>query len=136
MSVPTPASLKKQLDQKKSESSAKAASSAPASTKTASERSSSPKKPFVRPEHLTQRPFKDNEALRKLATPAKKSTTKERATAANKRKQDRDYLIKQVKRRKDSGMSNVAIGKELGLAESTIRGLLKPTVKNTNKENN
>ena len=33
-------------------------------------------------------------------------------------------------------MSNVAIGKQMGLAESTVRGLLNSPVKNTNKENN
>ena len=34
-------------------------------------------------------------------------------------------------------MSNVAIGKKMGMNESTIRGLLKsPANKNTSKENN
>lgn len=136
MSVPTPASLKAQIDKKKSESSA-----ASASTKTDSARSSSPKKPFVRPEHLTQRPFKDNEALRKLASPARKSTTKKdtskaRVAAAAKRQKDREAAVKTAHELKDKGMSNVAIGKQMGLAESTVRGLLNSPVKNTNKENN
>ena len=45
--------------------------------------------------------------------------------------------IDQARKLHDKGMSNVAIGKQMGLNESTIRGLLNPkNAKNTSKENN
>ena len=70
MNVPTPASLKAQIDKKKAlvstdrSDSSNSASSAKEKAPRAS--SNSPKREFVRPEHLTQRPFKDNEQLQKL----------------------------------------------------------------------
>ena len=70
MNVPTPTSIKAQIDKKKAlapseqPDSSKSASSAKEKAPRAS--SNSPKREFVRPEHLTQRPFKDNEQLQKL----------------------------------------------------------------------
>lgn len=56
MSIPTPSQLKKQLDEKKSTVS-ETQESTPDSAKTESKTSTVEKKPFVMPEHLTQRPF-------------------------------------------------------------------------------
>lgn len=153
MNVPTPASIKAQIDKKKAlESSEQADSSKSASSakEKAPRAGSKPaKKDFVRPEHLTQRPFKDNEALVNLrksfpdakikatkstATTRKVSTTEQRKAASLKRKQDRAKSVATALKLKDKGLSNVAIGKQMGINESSVRGLLNP--KNTSKENN
>lgn len=148
MNVPTPASIKAQIDKKKVlESSEKPESnpSALSEKETVSpEPTSSLPKPrlakreYVRPEHLTQRPFKDNEALIELKgklPQEKKPLT--RAQLQKKREKDRAYNVKIAKSLKEKGMSNVAIGKKMGMAESSIRGLLNPPTKKTpSKEKN
>lgn len=150
MNVPTPVSIKAQIDKKKAlapseqPDSSKSASSAKEKAPRAS--SNSPKREFVRPEHLTQRPFKDNEQLQKLKDTLPQNRkqnhkpqteSEKRAAAAKKRAKDRAYNVKIAKSLKEKGMSNVAIGKKMGMNESTIRGLLKPPAnKNTSKENN
>ena len=150
MNVPTPTSIKAQIDKKQAlapvegSDSSKSASSAKEKAPRAS--SNSPKREFVRPEHLTQRPFKDNEQLQKLKDTLPQNRkqnhkpqteSEKRAAAAKKRAKDRAYNVKIAKSLKEKGMSNVAIGKKMGMNESTIRGLLKsPTNKNTSKENN
>ena len=149
MNVPTPASIKAQLDKKKalesSETPDSSKSASSAKEKAPRDGSKAPKREYVRPEHLTQRPFKDNEQLQKLKAtlPQNKKTTHpptevaRRKAVAEKKANDRAYKAKQARRRKDAGMSNVAIGKELGINESTVRTLLKPTAtKNTSKESN
>ena len=150
MNVPTPASIKAQIDKKKAlapvevSDSSKSASSA--KEKAPRDGSNSPKREYVRPEHLTQRPFKDNEQLQKLKDTLPQNRkqnhkpqteSEKRAAAAKKRAKDRAYNVKIAKSLKEKGMSNVAIGKKMGMNESTIRGLLKtPLSKNTSKENN
>lgn len=138
MSVPTPAALKAQIDKKKAleSSSTPISSPSPSETTKASDSSKPTKRDFVRPEHLTQRPLKSNEQLLALRDNLLKTTTDRRAKM-QKRKQDREYTAKMVKRRKDAGRSNADIAKELHITESTVRFLLKPAVtKNTSKENN
>ena len=150
MNVPTPASIKAQIDKKKAlESSDEADSSKSASSakeKAPRDGSNSPKREFVRPEHLTQRPFKDNEQLLKLKETLPQNRkqnhkpqteTEKRASAAKKRAKDRAYNVKIAKQLKEKGLSNVAIGKKMGMNESSIRGLLNPpATKNTSKESN
>ena len=156
MNVPTPVSIKAQIDKKKvlapSEQSDSSTSASSAKEKAPRDGLKAPKREYVRPEHLTQRPFKDNETLKNLrdsfpnakmtsrkstSTTRKVSTTEQRNAVAIKRKQDREKNIATAMRLRDKGMSNVAIGKQMGLNESTIRGLLNPkNAKNTSKENN
>ena len=134
MSVPTPALMKAQIEKKKPIEKVSAAEqtippeSSTSVTKTVSDTSLSvaKKKTIVRPDHLTQRPFQDSEELRAL----KESMPLSRSEMALKRKKDRDMAVKTAKRMKDQGMSNIAIGKKLGIAESTVRSLVK------NPENN
>ena len=150
MNIPTPPPIQAPNDKKKAlapseqPDSSKSASSAKEKAPRAS--SNSPKREFVRPEHLTQRPFKDNEQLQKLKDTLPQNRkqnhkpqteSEKRAAAAKKSAKDRAYNVKIAKSLKEKGMSNVAIGKKMGMNESTIRGLLKsPTNKNTSKENN
>ena len=150
MNVPTPVSIKAQIDKKKvlapSEQSDSSTSASSAKEKAPRTSSNSPKRGFVRPEHLTQRPFKDNEQLQKLKDTLPQNRkqnhkpqteSEKRAAAAKKRAKDRAYNVKIATSLKEKGMSNVAIGKKMGMNESTIRGLLKPPAnKNTSKENN
>lgn len=154
MNVPTPASIKAQLDKKKalesSETPDSSKSASSAKEKAPRDGSNAPKREYVRPEHLTQRPFKDNEQLQKLKETLpqnrkqnhKPQTEAEKRTAAaKKRAKDRAYNVKIAMQLRDKGMSNVAIGKKMGMNESTIRGLLPKNpkniaTKNTSKESN
>ncbi len=150
MNVPTPASLKAQIDKKKalesSETPDSSKSASSAKEKAPQGSSKSPKREFVRPEHLVQRPFKDNAQLQKLKemlpqnrkqNHKPQTESEKRASAAKKRAKDRAYKVKIAKQLKEKGMSNVAIGKKMGMNESSIRGLLNPpATKNTSKESN
>lgn len=61
------------------------------------------------------------------------TTTKLRAARSIVKSQQRAALEAQVQRMKDKGMSNVAIGSQLGINESSVRALLDPTTRDRNK---
>lgn len=49
----------------------------------------------------------------------------ERSSEHSEKVEQREALIKKAKELKNKGHSNAAIGRELGLAESSVRSLLK-----------
>ena len=55
-----------------------------------------------------------------------KTTSELRARISIERNAQRQYQMHQVQKLRDKGMSNVAIGKQLGINESSVRSLLAP----------